>query len=104
MVHPRLGLVNEVWVARGQGATLTLSISHWNPGLGAAATLRPLVPSPVRTRRPLGPCPSRHQALGPRTVDSLGLDPAQEVNGCAFPLATQLSVLKAEGAEKDSVL
>lgn len=47
-------------------------------GLGAAAALHPLVPSPVRTRQPSGPCPSRPQALGPRTVASLGLDRAQE--------------------------
>lgn len=47
-------------------------------GSGAAATLRPSVPSPVRTRPPSGPCPSRPQASGPRTVVSLGLDQAQE--------------------------
>lgn len=47
-------------------------------GLGAAATLRPSVPSPVRTRPLLDPCPSRPLASGPRAVDSLGLDQAQE--------------------------
>ncbi|XP_031225629.1 nuclear pore complex protein Nup214 isoform X2 [Mastomys coucha] len=47
-------------------------------GSGAAATLHPSVPSPVRMHPPSGPCPSRHQALGPQAVDSLGLDRAQE--------------------------
>lgn len=47
-------------------------------GSGAAAILHPSVPSPVRTHPPSGPCPSRPQALGPRAVDSLGLDRAQE--------------------------
>lgn len=68
-------------MAQGRRAALTLSVSRWNTGSGAAATLRPLVPLPVRTPPPLGPCPSRPQASGPRIVDSLGLDQAQEVNG-----------------------
>lgn len=47
-------------------------------GSGAAATLHPSVPSPVRTHPLSDPCPSRPLASGPRAVDSLGLDQAQE--------------------------
>jgi hypothetical protein len=47
-------------------------------GLGAAATPRPLAPSPVRMLLLLDHCPNRPQVLGPRVADSLGLDQAQE--------------------------
>uniref|UniRef100_A0A8C6W1H9 Uncharacterized protein n=1 Tax=Nannospalax galili TaxID=1026970 RepID=A0A8C6W1H9_NANGA len=78
------------------------SISHWNPGSGAAATLRPSAPLPVRTRPPLDPCPSSLQALGPRALDSLGSDQAQEHS--ALDHLTRLSrALVAGEAEPVSV-
>ncbi|XP_062063346.1 nuclear pore complex protein Nup214 isoform X2 [Lepus europaeus] len=67
-------------------------------GLAAAATRHPSEPSQARTLLLLDPCPNRLPVLGPRVVDSLGLDRAQE-DSALGPL-TRLSRALAAGEAK----